>query len=102
MATDEDLRLALRLRALADALLVPVAKQAGLAPEVVQGFVEGTTTGAVAAAKAPKKRKASAYARKYKAAFKRVAPKYKKRNGQWKQNGFKAAVRAAHRMAGKK
>ncbi len=102
LPTDEDLRLALRLRAIADALLVPVAKATGLPPELVQGFVEGTTTGAVAAAKEPtKKRKVSAYNRKYKAAFKRVSKKYKKKNGEWKKNGFKAAVRAAHKEAKK-
>lgn len=49
----------------------------------------------------PKRRKASAYSRKYKAAFKKVSPTYKKKNGQWKANGFRSAVRAAHRMAKK-
>jgi len=102
LPTDEDIRLALRLRALADALLVPVATATGLPEELVQGFVQGTTTGAVAAAKAPKKRKASAYNRKYKAAFKRVSKKYKKKNGEWKKGGFKSAVRAAHKSAGGK
>ena len=103
MPTDEDIRMALKLRALADALLVPVAKVTGLPPELVQGFVEGTTTGAVAAAKEPtKKRKVSAYNRKYKAAFKRVAKNYKKKNGEWKKDGFKKAVRAAHKEAGGK
>ncbi len=48
-----------------------------------------------------KKRKVSAYNRKYKAAFKRVSKKYKKKNGEWKKNGFKAAVRAAHKEAKK-
>ena len=47
------------------------------------------------------KRKLSAYNRKYKAAFKKVSPTYKKKNGQWKTNGFRSAVRAAHRMAKK-
>jgi len=79
-----------------------VATATGLPPAVVQGFVEGTTTGAVAAAKAPKKRKASAYNRKYKAAFKRVSSKYKLKNGKWKAGGFKRAVREAHKIAGGK
>jgi len=91
-----------QMRALADALLVPVATATGLPPAVVQSFVEGTTTGAVAAAQAPKKRKASAYNRKYKAAFKRVSPRYKLKNGKWRKGGFKAAVRAAHKIAGGK
>lgn len=102
LPTDEDLRLALRLRAIADALLVPVASVTGLPPEVVQGFVEGTSTGAVAAGKAPKKRKVSAYNRAYKAAFKRTAKKYKKKNGEWMKDGFKKAVKAAHKEAGRK
>ena len=51
---------------------------------------------------APKKRKVSAYNRKYKAAFKKVSPTYKLKNGNWKSNGFRSAVRAAHKMAGKK
>jgi len=51
---------------------------------------------------APKRRRSTAYSRKYKAAFRKVAPKYKLKNGKWKVNGFKAAVRAAHKMAGRK
>ena len=54
-----------------------------------------------ATAPTPKKRKISAYNRRYKAAFKRLAPKYKKANGQWKANGFRSAVRAAHKEAKK-
>ena len=48
------------------------------------------------------KKKASAYNRKYKAAFKRVSPRYKLKNGKWRKGGFKAAVRAAHKIAGGK
>jgi hypothetical protein len=91
-----------QLRMVADSLLVPVATATGLPPALVQGFVEGTTTGAVAAAKAPRSRKASAYSRKYKAAFKRVAPRYKLKSGKWKAGGFKRAVKEAHRIAGRK
>ena len=94
--------LASQIRGLADAMLVPVARATGLPPAVVQGFVEGTTTGAVAAGKAKKGRKASAYSRKYKAAFKRVSKQYKKKNGEWKKDGFRRAVKAAHRIAGGK
>jgi hypothetical protein len=46
------------------------------------------------------KRKVSAYNRKYKAAFKKVAPRYKLKNGKWKTGGFKRAVKEAHRIAG--
>lgn len=94
--------MAQQLRAVADSLLIPVATATGLPPQLVQGFVEGTTTGAVAAAKAPRSRKASAYSRKYKAAFKRVSPRYKLKSGKWKAGGFKRAVKEAHRIAGGK
>jgi hypothetical protein len=98
----QKMAMANQMRALADALLIPVAGVTGLPPAVVQGFVEGATTGAVAAGKAPKKRKASAYNRKFKAAFKRVSPKYKLKSGAWRKDGFKRAVREAHKIAGGK
>jgi len=44
-----------------------------------------------------KPRKASAYSKKYGKAFKRISPQFKKKNGEWKVNGFRNAVRAAHR-----
>ena len=94
--------MASQLRMVADGLLMPVARATGLPPGLVQGFVEGTTTGAVAAAKAPRSRKASAYSKKYKAAFKRIAPRYKLKSGKWKAGGFKRAVKEAHRIAGGK
>ena len=49
-----------------------------------------------------RKRRVTAYQKKYKAAFKQIAPKYKLKSGKWKTGGFKAAVRAAHRKAGGK
>lgn len=96
--------LAAQMRGLADAILVPVNAMTRLPPGTTQAFVEGTTTGAVSAAKASSKggRKSSAYARAYKKAFKRQAMKYKKQNGQWKKDGFKRAVRAAHKEAKKR
>jgi len=65
---------------------------------------ERESEGATEAAKMPAtsvapKRRRSAYSRKYKASFKKVSPKFKKKNGQWKANGFRAAVRAAHKEA---
>ena len=48
------------------------------------------------------KRKTSAYQRRYKAAFKKIAPRYKLKSGRWKKNGFKMAVKEAHRLAKKK
>ena len=67
---------------------------------------ERESEGATEAAKMPAtsvapKRRRSAYSRKYKAAFKRVSPRYKKKNGEWKKGGFKSAVRAAHKEAKK-
>ena len=48
------------------------------------------------------KRKVSSYNRKYRAAFKKVAPRFKLKSGKWKKAGFRAAVKAAHKMAGGK
>ena len=45
--------------------------------------------------KKPKK-KPSKSQKAYGRAFKRLAPKFKKKNGSWKKNGFKRCVRAAH------
>lgn len=43
------------------------------------------------------KRKASASSKRYGRAFKRLAPKFKKKNGSWKKDGFKRCVKAAHK-----
>ena len=48
------------------------------------------------------KRKASAYSKRYGQMFRRVAPKYKLKNGSWAKDGFKRAQKAAHRLAKKK
>ena len=66
--------------------------------EDVQQVVE---TMAVEDAPVRKKRKTPrqvAYAK----AFKRIAPKYKNKNGKWKKDGFKRCVKEAHRIAGGK
>ncbi len=44
------------------------------------------------------RKKTTAYQRKYKKAFAKVKPKHMKKDGTWKKDGFKAAVKAAHRM----
>jgi hypothetical protein len=49
-----------------------------------------------------KKRKASAYSKRYGKAFKKVAPRYKTKSGSWMKNGFKRAQKAAHALAKKK
>ena len=58
------------------------------------------TAAPVVATKA--KRKVSAYNRKYKSAFKKIAPRYKLKSGKWKAGGFRRAVKEAHRIAGGK
>ena len=49
----------------------------------------------------PKRRKTSAYQRRYKANFKKIAPRFKLKSGRWKKNGFKMAVKMAHKMSKK-
>jgi hypothetical protein len=46
-------------------------------------------------------RKASAYSKRYGKAFKRLAPKYKKKSGGWKKNGFRLCAAAARKAAKK-
>lgn len=67
----------------------------------------GTEVGEVVEAQVPviatkAKRKASAYNRKYKAAFRKIAPRYKLKSGKWKAGGFKRAVKEAHKLAKRK
>lgn len=47
----------------------------------------------------PKKKKMSAYTKRYKANFAKIEDNYKLKNGKWKKNGFKRAVQEAHRMS---
>ena len=79
----------------------PQAAQAGLV-EGARVFEQGANTVLNAVSSPGKaKRKVSSYNRKYKAAFKKVAPRFKLKNGKWKSNGFRSAVRAAHKVAKK-
>ncbi len=64
-----------------------------------EGSIEALRT--TEPARPGKKKRASAYSRKYKAAFKKTAPKYKLKSGKWKKGGFKAAVKAAHKAVKK-
>ncbi len=61
---------------------------------------ERESEGATLAAAEKKPRKASAYNKRYSKAFQKVSKTYKKKNGEWKKNGFRSAVRAAHKLAG--
>lgn len=49
----------------------------------------------------PKKKRSSAYSRRYKANFRKVSSRFKLKNGKWKKNGFKSAVKLAHKMSKK-
>ena len=61
----------------------------------------GNTKEATAPKSKRKKRAASAYSRRYGAAFKRIAPSNKTKSGKWKKGGFKRTVKAAHKAAKK-
>ena len=63
----------------------------------VRDVQEVVETMAVEETPKPRK-KTTAYQRKYKKAFAQVKPKHMAKNGKWKKGGFKAAVKAAHRM----
>ena len=68
----------------------------------VQEAIDEAPAATMAMAPISGKRKPTAYQKKYKAAFKTIAPKYKLKNGKWKKGGFRAAVKKAHSMAGGK
>ena len=87
------------LRSIADGLLEPVAGATGLPSEVVQAFVEGSTTGAVKAGKAKgRRRKVSAYNRAFSKAFKRQKAKMTKKNGDYKKGcNSSKCMKAAHK-----
>lgn len=51
--------------------------------------------------KMERKTKNTAYQRAYKKAFKSISPKHKKKDGTWKKDGFKRAVKEAHAKARK-
>ena len=47
------------------------------------------------------KRKPTAANKKFSKAFKSLAPKFKKKNGSWKKDGFKNCSKASHKMCKK-
>ena len=67
----------------------------------VEDVQQVTETMAVEETPVRKKRK-TPYQRAYKKAFDALAPSYKLKNGQWKKDGFKRCVKAAHKKAGGK
>lgn len=64
-------------------------------------MASGPTEFDIAEAGAELIRKETAYQKRYKKAFKEVAPKHKKTNGTWRKGGFKKAVKEAHAKARK-
>ena len=67
----------------------------------VRDVQEVVETMAVEEAPVRKKRKTPRQ-RAYSKAFKKIAPRYKMKNGKWKKDGFKRCVKEAHRLAGGK
>ena len=88
------------LRSIADGLLEPVANASGIPAPLVQTFVEGATTGAVAAGKTKgtRRKKVSAYNRAFSKAFKRQKAKMTKKNGDFKKGcNSSKCMKAAHK-----
>ena len=85
--------------------LQPVIEGAGvpLSPEAALALdrLAQPGTEAIAMKAIKTKRKVSAASKRYGRAFKEIAPTYKLKNGSWKKNGFRSAVRAAHKMSKK-
>ena len=69
--------------------------------EAAKGSSASSTTKKKPGVAPKKKRKVSTYQRKYGAAFKKLAPKYKTKSGKWKKDGFKRCAAAARRVAKK-
>ena len=49
----------------------------------------------------PKPKKKTAYQRRYQRNFRKIENDYKLKSGKWKKNGFKMAVKMAHKMSKK-
>lgn len=73
----------------------------GIDPEIAKVLAERACKPTVGKAVTKVKRKTSAYARKYKKAFAKVASKYKLKSGAWRTGGFDRAVKEAHKLAKK-
>ena len=67
--------------------------------EVPSWFRSGSSGKSPSKRTSKPKRRASAYSKRYGAAFKRLAPKNKKKNGGWKAGGFARTQKAAHKAA---
>lgn len=68
----------------------------------VLDMTENMSVEAVSGAEKPKStRKPSAYNKRYSKAFEGIKHAYKRKDGSWKKNGFKRAVKEAHYLASK-
>lgn len=96
---------ALQIYVRAGETIIPTGGNVRDVEEAMEGYQGGgaqTVPERLEEIKKTMKRKPTAYQKKYKAAFKQIAPKYKLKNGKWKKGGFRAAVKAAHKKAGGK
>lgn len=73
----------------------------GIDPQIAKVLAQRACKPTVERAVTKVKRKSSAYSRKYKKAFNKVAKKYKLKSGKWAKDGFNKAVKEAHRLAKK-
>ena len=70
--------------------------------QLINGLSSDMPTDQVQVQAEPKpKRRSTAYQRRYKKNFKKIAARFKLKNGRWKKNGFKMAVKMAHKMSKK-
>jgi hypothetical protein len=70
--------------------------------QLINGLSSETAQMSNLAEASPKpKRRSTAYQRRYKANFKKVSKRFKLKSGKWKKNGFKSAVKLAHKMSKK-
>jgi len=76
--------------------LMPTGGNVQDVQEVIQAQAEGSPIASHMGQ--TKRKKTTAYQRKYKKAFASVKRKHMKKDGTWKKGEFKAAVKAAHRM----
>ena len=72
-----------------------------IAKELAEKACEPAVDRGIQTVTKPIKKKVSAYARRYKAAFRRIAPTYKLKSGRWRTGGFRKAVKLAHKEARK-
>ena len=69
--------------------------------QLINGLSSEMAMNAPIAEETKPKRRASAYQRRYKANFKKISKRFKLKSGKWKKNGFKMAVKMAHKMSKK-